>query len=67
MDIRVPFKEKDMYRMVNAALLACIVMVMLGSLFGIAEAKGRHIAIAVLMVCAITFFQYLFLKHRYLR
>jgi len=64
MDIRFPFQEKDMYRMVNVALLSCIVMVTLGSLFGIAGAKGRHIVIAVLMVCAITFFLHLFLKRR---
>jgi len=64
MDIKLPFKEKDLYRMVNVALLSCIVIVTFGSLFGIAEAKGFHIAIAVLIVLVISFFRHLFFKRR---
>ena len=64
MDIRFPFQEKDMFRMVNATLLACIVMVTLGSLFGITTVKARHFVFVLLIVCAISFLQYLFLKRR---
>ena len=62
MNIRLPFREQELFRFVNTVLLSCIIVLGCGGLLGIKDTGGKHAAVVVAIAVMILLLHILLYK-----
>ena len=62
MNIRLPFREQELFRFVNTVLLSCIIVLGCGEMLGVKDAAGKHAIIIVAMAALLLLLHILLFK-----
>lgn len=62
MNIRLPFREQELFRFVNTVLLSCIIVLGCGEMLGVKDAAGKHVIIIVAMAALLLLLHILLFK-----